>query len=45
MQDHQGRFKINAPTWHDGLKLPIGFYSIAYIQDHFEHIVKKNMKP
>ena len=35
------KFKISAPTWNDTFDLPDGSYSIAYIQDYFEFIIKK----
>ena len=35
------KFKISTPTWHEGLELPDGSYSISGIQDYFEYILKK----
>ena len=35
------KFKISAPTWCDEFELPDGSYSISYIQDYFEYILKK----
>ena len=35
------KFKISAPTWNDTFDLADGSYSIAYIQDYFEFIIKK----
>ena len=35
-------FKISAPTWNDKFNLPDGSYSIEYIQDYFEFIIKKH---
>ena len=36
------KFKILAATWNDTFNLPDGSYSIAYIQDCFEFIIKKH---
>ena len=36
------RFKISAPTWNDAFDLPDGSFSIKYIQDYFEFIIKKH---
>ena len=36
------KFKISAPTWDDTFDLPDGSYSIAYILDYFEFIIKKH---
>ena len=38
------KFKISAPTWSDEFELPDGSYSISYIQDYFEYILKKTLK-
>ena len=35
------KFKISAPTWNEEFELPDGSYSISYIQDYFEYILKK----
>ena len=32
--------KVSAPTWNEEFKLPDGSYSISYIQDYFEYILK-----
>ena len=32
---------MSAPAWNDEFELPDGSYSIADIQDYFEHILKK----
>ena len=40
---NNNKFKISAPTWNDTFNLPDGSYSIEYIQDYFEFIIK-NMK-
>ena len=40
-------FKIPAPTWNDNFELPVGLFSVSYIQDYFEYILKthgENMK-
>ena len=37
-----GNYCISAPTWSDTFGLPDGSYSIAYIQDYFEFIIKKH---
>ena len=34
---NNNKFKISAPTW---MMVPDGSYSIAYIQDYFEFIIK-----
>ena len=36
------KFKILAPTWNEEFELPDGSYSISYIQDYFEYILKKH---
>ena len=36
------KFKISASTWNDTFDLPDGSYSIVYIQDYFELIIKKH---
>ena len=38
------KFKISAPTWSDTFNLPDGSYSVADIQDYFEHILKNMVK-
>ena len=35
-------YKISAPTWNDVFDLADGSYSISYIQDYFEQIIKKH---
>ena len=37
----KNKFKISAPTWNDEFDLPDGSYSVAYIQDDFKFIIKK----
>ena len=39
---NNNKFKISAPTWNDKFELPDGSYSVPYIQDHFEYILKKH---
>ena len=36
------KFKISAPAWNKEFTLPDGSYSISYIQDYFEYILKKH---
>ena len=38
------KFEISAPTWNKDFDLPDGFYSVSYIQDHFEYILKTTEK-
>ena len=38
------RFKISGPTWNEKYKLPDGSYSLSYIQDYFEYVIKKHEK-
>ena len=35
------KFKISAPPCNDTFDLPDSSYSIAYIQDYFEFIIKQ----
>ena len=35
-------FKISGPTWNEELELPNRSYSISYIQDYFEYILKRH---
>ena len=39
---NNNKFKISAPTWNEGFKLPDGYYLISDIQDYFEYILKKH---
>ena len=39
---NNNKFKIFAPTWNDEFNLPRGPYSVFYIQDYFEYIIKKH---
>ena len=41
LEYNNNKFKISAPTWNGTFGLPNGSYSIAYIQDYFEFIIKK----
>ena len=36
------KFKISPPTWNDEFNPPDGSYSINYIQNYFEYIIKKH---
>ena len=37
---NNNKFKISAPTWNYSFNLPDGSYSIEYIQDYFQFIIK-----
>ena len=39
---NNNKFKISAPTSNDEFNLPDGSYSVSYIQDYFEYIIKKH---
>ena len=39
---NNNKFKISAPTWSEKFELPDGSYSVSYIQDYFEYILKKH---
>ena len=39
---NNNKFKICAPTWNGGFHLPNESYSISFIQDYFEYIIKKD---
>ena len=39
---NNNKFKISALTWNDTFDLPDGSYSIDYVQDYFEFIIKKH---
>ena len=41
---NNNRFKISAPKWIDTFDLPDGSYSVADIQDYFDHILMKHSK-
>ena len=41
---NNNKFKISAPTWNDKFELPDGLYSVSYIQDYFEYILKKHVE-
>ena len=41
-EHNNNRFKISAPTWNETFDLRDGSYSISYIQDCFEFIIKKH---
>ena len=36
------KFKISAPKWNEEFELPDRSYSISYIQDYSEYILKKH---
>ena len=36
------KFKISAPAWNEEFELPDGSYSVSYIQDYFDFILKKH---
>ena len=37
-------FKILPPRWNEEFQLPDGSYSLSYIQDYFEYILKKTWR-
>ena len=39
---NNNKFKMSAPTWSEEFKLPDGSYSVSYIPDYFECILKKH---
>ena len=39
---NNNKFKISAPTWNDTFDLPDGSFSMSYIQDYLEFIIKKH---
>ena len=39
---NNNKVKISAPTWNDEFNLPDRSYSVSYIQDYFEYIIKKH---
>ena len=39
---NKNKFKISSPNWNDEFDFPDGSYSISYIQDYFEYIIKKH---
>ena len=41
---NNNKFKISFPTWNDEFELPDGSYSVFYIQDYFEYILKNMEK-
>ena len=36
------KFKISAPTRHEEFELPDASYSVSYVQNYFEYIIKKH---
>ena len=39
---NNNKFKMSDPTWNNNFDFNDGSYSIAYIQDYFEFIIKKH---
>ena len=39
---NNNNFKIPTSTWNDQFELPDGSYSVSYIQDYFEYVLKKH---
>ena len=39
-QYNNSKLKILAPTWNDEFELSDGSYSVSYIQDDIEYIIK-----
>ena len=39
---NNNKFKISAPKWNDKFELLNASYSVSYIQDYFEHILRKH---
>ena len=39
---NNNKFKVSAAIWNDPFDLSDGCYSISYIQDYFEFIIKKH---
>ena len=39
---NNNKFKISASTWNDKFELSDGSYSVSYIQDYFEYILKNH---
>ena len=37
---NNNKFKIFTPTWNDEFSLPDVYYSISYVQNYFEYIIK-----
>ena len=37
---NNNKFKIFTPTWNDEFSLPDVSYSISYVQNYFEYIIK-----
>ena len=42
-KSYKNKFKVSAPTCNEEFELPDGSYSVSYIQDYFEYILR-NMK-
>ena len=41
-QYKDNKLLVIAPTWDYEFELPYGSYSVSYIGDHFEYIIKKH---
>ena len=39
-QYNNSKLKILAPTWNDEFEVSDGSYSVSYIQDYIEYIIK-----
>ena len=39
---NNNKFKVSAPTWSEKFELPDESYSVSYIQDYFDYILKKH---
>ena len=39
---NNNKFKISAPSWNEQYELPNGSYSMSYIQDYFDYLIKKH---
>ena len=39
---NNNKFKISAPSWNEQYELPNGSYSMSYIQDYFDYLLKKH---
>ena len=39
---NNNKFKISAPTWNNKFELSDGSYSVSYIENNYEYILKKH---
>ena len=39
---NNNKFKISSPTWNEEFTLPDWSYSVSYIQDYFQYVLKKH---